>query len=72
MSYTAHAYRDFSAIFAGQIEEIAESIMRPDDFEIAAETIQIVAGQVADLFEKDNPRGFDRKRFMADSGTPEE
>ena len=68
MSYTAHAYRDMSGIFSGQVDEITGSLhMTEDEVEIAVETVQIIVSRVADVFEKDNPHGFDRVRFMTDS-----
>lgn len=67
MSYSAHAYRDMSKIFGDQIDEIMGSVMNEDEIEVAAETIQIVVSRIADLFEADNPNGFDRERFYTDS-----
>lgn len=71
MSYTRHTYVDFAKILRGQIDDISESFLTEGEVEIAVETVQIIAEQVADLFTKDNPHGFDRARFMAASGVPE-
>lgn len=67
MSYSAHAYRDMSKLIAKQISEIMESPMDEDAVEIASETVKLIADDLADLFEADNPKGFDRIRFMTDS-----
>jgi len=71
MSYSAHAYRDFSAIFADQIEEITEAVLDEDQFEDQILAVEIIARKTADLFEKDNPNGFDRTRFLTDSKVSE-
>jgi hypothetical protein len=67
MSYSAHAYRDMSKILADQVEEISRSPMNEEEFEVAVETLQILAYRMADLFLTDNPKGFDKDRFMTDS-----
>lgn len=67
MSYSRHAYTDLSKILAGQVEEILESAMSENDMEVSIEAVQIVGERIADLFERNNPHGFDRDRFMIDS-----
>jgi hypothetical protein len=65
MSYTRRAYVDLAAILASEVDETEQSeFLTEAEVHLAVETLQLVGEKIADLFEKDNPRMFDRELFM--------
>jgi hypothetical protein len=65
MSYTRRAYVDMAKILADEIELTEESDnLSEAELDLAVETISLVGEKIADLFERDNPRMFDRALFL--------
>lgn len=68
MSYTRRAYVDLAKILADEIEETEESAFLSEaELDLAVETISLLGEKIADLFEKDNPRMFDRELFLSNA-----
>jgi hypothetical protein len=68
MSYTRRAYVDFAGIIKKEIELTEEaSTLSQDERDFAIETITLLGDRIADLFEKDNPRTFDRELFLSNA-----
>lgn len=65
------AYTITAEALASEVAEIQSGVPYPDPIEraIALETAQNIGARLADEFEHDNPNGFDRERFLADSLT---
>lgn len=68
MSYTARAYRDMSKVLKDQVDGILSEPLTRDERLFALETVSNIAVGMVQLFSKDNPNGFDPKRFYKDSG----
>jgi hypothetical protein len=67
MSYTRRAYVDLAAILASEIDKTEDSVMEEAEIDLAVETISLVGEAIADLFERDNPRMFDRELFLSNA-----
>jgi len=69
MSYTARNYRETASAVRSQVAQILASENLTDGERLVAiEALNNVAGPLADIFEKDNRRSFDRERFLTDAG----
>jgi hypothetical protein len=54
-------------ILKDEIETTEESVMSESAIDLAIETISLVGEKIADLFERDNPRMFDRALFLSNA-----
>lgn len=67
MSYTRRAYVDLAKIIADEVEATEESTLEETEIDFAIETITLLGEKIADLFERDNPRMFDRALFLTNA-----
>lgn len=73
MAYTRHAYIEFSGMLARTLDEINEDPALDRDGKIAdSDAVNRVVEKIAEIFEADNPKGFDKDRFFDDVYGPEE
>lgn len=69
---SVHAYTLTAKVLKDQVEEILNSdTLTQGERLVAVEVLNNVAGNLSEIFLKDNPRGFDVEMFFTDAGLGE-